>query len=463
MSALIALASFGTAVCLGFGTQATSGKIASEKFATDYFNRYKPTGFAYAIVQGGVVKDDNGFGVSDRTKKTRVTTHTVFPLASVSKPFVALGIIKLLDENKLRLSDPVGKYIPELPELWKSIPLIRLLDHTSGVPNQYDADLFPIYSQTPITSEQLLKDLASLCLTGTFGYYSYSNGNYVLLAKVIERVMGIPYPSAIQDLVFKPFGMTSTVQLTLGNMSKYAQGYELVNSAPSLFVWNPGWVFGNGDLASSIVDMEKFAEALMSNTLVKGSEIGYMRSAQFQIDDTAGQYGLGLGISWSMGASSYQHTGGLDGFATQITHYDDYDVTVVVLANDGSTDVASLAANLAEAYLGKTSYSPSGSDDNPALTASHLAFVKSIENQTVDTSKLSASLLQNYVDNNDWKTLGDLENGYGIDSFQVIQRTNPSKGETLTYYRLMQGPLTRRIDIQCNANGIIDSLYIKYP
>ena len=102
---------------------------------------------------------------ASKTKPTMkpVTTDSVFPIASLSKPFVALGILALAEGNQLRFDDPVGLYLPTLPDDWRVIPLKRLIDHTSGVPDHYNAtasgtSLIP----APISSDELIKRLTTL-------------------------------------------------------------------------------------------------------------------------------------------------------------------------------------------------------------------------------------------------------------------------------------------------------------
>src|SRR4051794_32557786 len=88
-------------------------------------------GAAVAVVYQGKVLFQRGYGVTDLQTKTPVTPKTVFPLASLSKPFVAMAVLKLVEQKKVDLAAPIGNYLTDIPALWKPIHVRHLLDHTS--------------------------------------------------------------------------------------------------------------------------------------------------------------------------------------------------------------------------------------------------------------------------------------------------------------------------------------------
>ena len=169
-------------------------------------------GIAYGIIIDTMIVHTGVSGFSNLADSTAVSTSTAFRAASMTKSFTALAILRLRDEGKLNLDDPVHKYLPELDHLQyltADAPVLtirHLLTHTGGFPQDDPwAD-----RQLETTEEELSAIITDgVSMSNTPGItYEYSNLGYTLLGKVIGAVTGEPYQSYIAAHIFRPLGMS---------------------------------------------------------------------------------------------------------------------------------------------------------------------------------------------------------------------------------------------------------------
>lgn len=177
-------------------------------FFTD--SRGKHPGFSILIVKDGKTVYNRSTGLANVRKEIPVSSETVFALASVSKQFTALGILLLEEEGKLKTTDDVRKYIPELPEYPYPIQIKHLLSHTSGIRDHimmldWEDDQKPHYYTFAGTLEALQRFNGLSFAPGED--FAYSNTGYELLAMIIERVSGKKFEQYMQEVIFKPLGM----------------------------------------------------------------------------------------------------------------------------------------------------------------------------------------------------------------------------------------------------------------
>jgi len=185
-------------------------------------SRHVP-GVAVAVVRAGKVIKAEGYGMADLEQTVPVTPQTVFKIGSVSKQFLATGIMLLAQDRRLSVDDPVSKFYPDAPESWRGITLRHFLTHTSGViregpaftPLQVLADSVVIRSAFPAPLEFPIGSK-----------YQYCNVCYFTLADVIARVSGKPWDAFLRERVFAPMGKTSTRTTTTTEVVPHrARGY----------------------------------------------------------------------------------------------------------------------------------------------------------------------------------------------------------------------------------------------
>jgi CubicO group peptidase (beta-lactamase class C family) len=184
-----------------------------DKLLEDDLRASRVPGMAFAIVLGGETVYAKGFGVRDVETKTPFTPDTPFAIASVSKGFTAMAILKLRDEGRLDLDAPAARYYPPLAKLayaTRDAPLVtlrHLLSHSSGLPEDNPwADV-----TENLTDQGLANLLDGGVMSRAAGVqFEYSNVGYTVLGRVIERVSGVPVRRYIRDEIFTPLGMMHT-------------------------------------------------------------------------------------------------------------------------------------------------------------------------------------------------------------------------------------------------------------
>ncbi|MBV9109741.1 MAG: beta-lactamase family protein, partial [Gemmatimonadetes bacterium] len=165
-------------------------------------------GLSVAIVKDGQTVLQRGWGIVDERRGMPAVAGTEYQIASVTKQFTAAAILRLSEQGKLSLDDPVTKYVNGLPSAYEDVTLARLLNHTAGVPNF--TEFFHEF-HVPLAPARLVDSLAERPLLFAPGTgFHYSNSGYYLLGLVIETVTGEEYADYLDEQFFTPLGMTST-------------------------------------------------------------------------------------------------------------------------------------------------------------------------------------------------------------------------------------------------------------
>lgn len=322
-------------------------------------------GMAYGIVVDGKLVHTGNYGYTDLDKKTPVSTASVFRIASMSKSFTAMAILKLRDAGKLRLDDAAAQYIPELSKqkyLTLDAPVItirHLLTHGAGFPEDNPWGDRQLADTDKELMEFLQKSVSISTSAGT--EYEYSNLGFALLGKIVTVVSGMPYQQYISENIFKPLGMSSAVY-EYGEVpaDKLAHGYRWLNEQ-----WNEETLLHDtpdgswGAMGSMLTSIDDFARYLSfhlaawppSNLPDDGpvyrSSVREMqfpwRFNGFDANFTyptgrkcaiASAYAYGLGWMKDCAGRTYiGHSGGLPGFGSQWRIMPDYGIGVVCFAN----------------------------------------------------------------------------------------------------------------------------------
>jgi len=292
-----------------------------------------------------------GFGLASREWDLPNTARTRFRIGSMSKAFTAAAVLKLADEHKLRLDDPVGQYVRELPPSWQVVTLRQLLAHTSGIP-RYTAlddfdDVLVRLHHTPRQIVDLVKNQPLEFTPGT--RFKYDNTGYLLLGCVIEAASGLSYPDYLQQRLFAPLGLRDTAyddgQRILPRMAQpYADSAGEVRKGPPVDMSNTG---AAGAVTSTVDDLLAW-----QRMLVAGRVLGPDSTAAMFSDGGHG-YGMGWYVTKRFGRTVYEHGGDLMGFHAMLAYYPDDKVSVIVLGNHGDgAVVGEIADALARLALG---------------------------------------------------------------------------------------------------------------
>ena len=317
-------------------------------------------GAAVLVVSKGKVVHARGYGFANVVARTPITTKTTFDLASVSKQFTAMAVMMMVERGKLSYSDPLSRFFPEFPSWARRITVKHLLTHTSGIADYMDA-----YREQPRTAgnEPTSRDAVAILGRIPDPYFlpgqkfEYSNSGYVVLAQIVEKISGEPFPKFMKKNVFDPLGMTSTIvsdQLRAPSRNR-AVSYD----ASWLFGWRYrdadytpfNRIYGDGNVNTSVEDMYKWDQALYGESLVKQSTLAEAFKPMRLNDGTQTSYGFGwLLLTWH-NRRSLQHGGAWAGFRSNIVRFPSERLTVVILSNVKLFKVTEAAETISGYYL----------------------------------------------------------------------------------------------------------------
>jgi CubicO group peptidase (beta-lactamase class C family) len=294
-------------------------------------------GLALVVIRDGEVIKMKGYGFANLEHDVPVTPDTVFELASVTKQFTAAAVMVLVEESKIRVEDPIGRYLPNSPEHWKDITARHLLTHTAGLPNLENGfqALRKGGPRLNYTTTQLFNAAKSDPMSFAPGErWQYSDVGYFLLGMIIEKVSGQRYRNFLASRFFEPSGMASTSVLDQWVVLKNrAAGYtlrngQIVNIRRIIQVELPS----HYGIFSTVRDLVKWDNALATGKVLKQSSLEQMWTPVKLNSGGSFPYGFGWEMDERRGHRMITHTG-ITG--TEYTRFPDDKLTVIVLTNLG--------------------------------------------------------------------------------------------------------------------------------
>jgi D-alanyl-D-alanine carboxypeptidase len=307
----------------------------------------KITGLSLAVVKDGKVVKTAGYGMANIENKVPATVQTVYKIGSVSKQFLAAGILLLQQDGKLHITDPLSRHIPNVPAEWSAITLQRLLNHSAGLPLDIPAfDPYKMQTDSALTSSLFTVPL----LYPPGDKLSYSNAGYFIIAEVIRRVSGMPWEAFIAKRIFKPLQMRSTrVTTTTELINNRARGYQVKNG---IITNAEDWVAlrPSGAFLSTVLDMAKWDAALYGDVILTAESKRQLWSPVRFNNGGALSYALGWNLLPYLGHNRVFHDGGLPGFSADFERFVDDKFTVILLCNTEEVDAGKLALTVAGVY-----------------------------------------------------------------------------------------------------------------
>ena len=304
-------------------------------------------GLSLVVLKHGEVIKSQGYGLANRALKTPAAPDTVYKIASVSKQFMATGIMVLVQQGRVRIDAPVRTYLSDAPEAWNDITVRHLLTHTAGLVREP-----PGFDPFKTTSDsELLRTAYPVPLRFKPGdKWEYSNTGYNALAEVIRIVSGKPWPEFIHDAVFKPAGMTSTWPTnTTVVVPNRAQGYvdnDRLLDEPKWLALRP-----SGGFLSTVLDLAKWDAALYTEKVLTTASRHQMWTAVTLNDGKTYPYGFGWMLGERSGHRYVQHSGGMPGTRANLSRFVDLDLTIIMLMNLDDVDIEPIVAGVARRYL----------------------------------------------------------------------------------------------------------------
>jgi CubicO group peptidase (beta-lactamase class C family) len=283
--------------------------------------------------KNGKVITSGAKGKADRERGIDNTLDTRFRIGSMNKMFTAVATLQLVERGKLSLDDTIGKILPDYPNanVASKVKVRHLLSHTGGT-----GDIFGPEFATHRLELKTLQDYVMLYGERDLQFepgtkWDYSNYGFLLLGVLIEKVSGTSYYDFVAENIYQVAGMTNSgsepESAKVANRSKgyMRDRFDLVSNEPTL-PWR-GTSAGGG--YTTAADLLKFADALMSNKLLKAETLAEATRPQF----TTGAYGFGFQLGPPDEARTYGHGGGAPGMNAILRVYPESGQSVIVLCN----------------------------------------------------------------------------------------------------------------------------------
>lgn len=272
------------------------------------------------------------YGWARIEERVSVTPETIFELASTSKMFTALAILKLEMQSKLDVRDSLGRFFPNVPEDKRGLTIHQLLTHTSGLPG---GDIVEDFEK--IGRQELVEKILAIPLRAKpASRFIYSNAGYNLLAAIIEKQSGREYGDYLKEAIFDPAGMTHSFINGAAELSTLATAHAYQglknNGGPERPVFNVR-TWGGGSICSSASDLWKLKLALDRNQIIDENAKEKMFKVQVRIAED-NNYGYGCFVYWSSGRKVIDFIGETErGFNCTFRNFIDDQLTLISLSN----------------------------------------------------------------------------------------------------------------------------------
>lgn len=309
----------------------------------------------------GIIRNDSlifskGYGMANLEYNIPNTPSTIYHMASISKQFTAYSIVLLAKQGKLKLDDDVRKYLPWFPKLKATITIRNLLNHTSGVRDQWQ--LLAIAGtrlDDVITQDQVIKILSKQQALNFMpgDQYSYSNSGFTMLAEIVKTVSGKSLRQFTDSAIFKPLGMNDThfhddyEEIVKGRSYSYydAGNQHYKNAILSYSVSGPTSLFTN------INDMAKWAANFYIPVVGDADDIKQLTQKGKLNSGKEIDYALGISSTKYRGWQQFSHSGGDAGYRTFISVFPGAKMGFLLFCNLGDMNPSSLVNMLQNIFL----------------------------------------------------------------------------------------------------------------
>ena len=327
-----------------------------------FAERSRVPGIAYGIVLDGRLAHSGAAGYRDARARAPVDADTVFRIASMTKSFTALCIMRLRDDGKLSLDDPAERHVPELAGLTyptadsPRITIRHLLSHAGGFPEDNPWGDRQLAATDAEMAAMMKRGIPFSTTPGTA--YEYSNYGFAILGRIVANVSGMPYRQYLQANILKPLGMTATtLEAAEVPPARLARGYRLEGTE---LVDEPALADGAfgpmGGMMTSTRDLAAYVGFLLSAWPPRDDpDTGPVRRASLRemqqvwrpspatvyrdaVDGplklNAGGYGFGLRVWQTCGLPHVvAHSGGLPGFGSHMRWLPEHGVAIIAMGN----------------------------------------------------------------------------------------------------------------------------------
>ena len=373
-------------VAASLGAQSDRAKLEPgftevDRLFIDFVKQSHVPGASWGIVVDGQLAHASSYGFRDVGAMAPVDTDTVFRIASMTKSFTAMSILKLRDEGRLSLDDPAERYVPELKELKypttdsPRITIRHLLSHAEGFPEDNPWGDRQLARTDDELSQMLRRGIPFSNAPGLA--YEYSNYGFAILGRIVSNVSGQRYDDYVAANILRPLGMTSTtLEASTVAPNRLAHGYRWEDNQWKDEPLLPHGAFGSmGGMLTSVRDLSRYVAAFLSawpprdgpetapirraslremQQVSRPAPASVTRSSSGAIQLNSGGYAYGLRVSQSCAFEHIvAHSGGLPGFGSIMQWLPDYGVGIIAFGNLTYTGWGRVTSNAFDA-LAKT-------------------------------------------------------------------------------------------------------------
>jgi CubicO group peptidase (beta-lactamase class C family) len=292
---------------------------------------------AVLVAKDGTELFFKGYGAADYAKAP-ITRDTIFELASVSKQVAGAAIIRLLQDKKLKLSDPLHRFFPKCPADKRDVTVRQMLNHTSGIHNERT---LPYAS--PATRADFVKFFLDAPVVSKPGeQWAYNNGGYALLAAIVEVASGTTFEKYCHAKLFKPAKLKRTGFINEKAMQRGSVTVRLGDGGAqgTASDWHYGWGYrGMGGVVSTAADLLAWDRALRGTKVFKAPAKAELYTPS--LNNYAGGWFVETTLTGNRRA---QHSGSVAGYQNHVVRHLEDDLVIIVLSNGKSSTHAVTAA-----------------------------------------------------------------------------------------------------------------------
>ena len=295
---------------------------------------------------GGILVSKNDKVLYEKyvSYKDKVTSHTAFDLASITKTFTAMAVLKLMEEGKLNVDDAVTKYFPEFPI--PEITIKMLLSHRSGLEDYLKFMDESGWDKTKNVANNdilqfIIQNKSKALIHVPDKVFDYSNTNFVLLSLIIEKTSKQSYKDYLSNTFFKPLQMNDTYVLGLDNYAVATKSYY--RSGKTYLLRYLDLVYGDKNVYSTVQDLKKWDKALRDGKMFKKATLDLAYAPTSSLTPFVSNYGLGWKkILTTKGNEIIYHTGWWAGNRSLLIRLVKENVMIAVVSNNNFTNIADI-------------------------------------------------------------------------------------------------------------------------
>ena len=327
---------------------------------------YDLPGLAAGVVKDGEIFFTRGFGLSELGKEQTISSRSLFHMASVSKLFVATGIMQLVEQGKVKLDDPFCKYLPDFKmkdPRFTQVTVRQLLSHTSGMPDVMDYNWYnPQFDEQAL--QRTLDSMAGMALIFEPGSrFTYSNYAYEILGGLLARIYGSSFEDVIRKQIFNPLGMQKSTFLKTEvdpSLGVKPHIHSWKNEVSAVYPYNRAHG-PSSTLHSNVEEMCRWAIANLQRGELQGERILKPETYDLMWTTTADigrnlpfaqEMGLGWFLGEKNGVKTVGHSGHDTGFQSQLVLLPQQSCAAVLLCNAAPIPLGKILSGVVDILLG---------------------------------------------------------------------------------------------------------------